>query len=129
MAKHKGSITRTADAAIATEGLLVKVGSTAAHIAVLAAVTDVPLGICIDTPEAGDSIAVALLGCANETQEMIAGEAITAGEQVFAGADGRITDRPAGAGTYFCVGTAITTAAEDEPVEVDPCSPFPVTVT
>ncbi len=130
MATHKGSITRIADAAIATRNLLVKVGSTANHIAVMAAVTNVPIGVCIDKPGIGDEIAVKLLGCADETLEMVAGEAIGAGVRVFAGASGKVTLLPAGAGTYFCVGTAITAAGADaDPIEVDPCIPYPVVVT
>jgi hypothetical protein len=130
MAKHKGSITRIADAAIATLNLLVTVGSDADHFAVMAAVTNVPIGVCIDTPDADDEVAIALLGCADETREMVAGEAIAAGVRVFAGADGKITDEPAAAGTYFCIGTAITAAAADgDPIEVDTCVPYPVTVT
>jgi hypothetical protein len=129
MAKHKGTITRTADAAIATENLLVKVGSDADHFAVLAAVTDLPLGACIDTPDADDQVAIALLGCADETRELVAGEAIGAGVHVFAGATGKVTTEPEAAGTYFCVGTSVTAASADgDPIEVDTCVPFEVTV-
>jgi hypothetical protein len=130
MAKHKGSITRIADAAIATLNLLVKVGSDASHIAVMAAVTDVPIGVCMDTPAAGDEIAIGLFGCADETRELVAGEAIGAGVRVYAGATGKVTLLPAAAGTYFCVGTAITAAGDDgDLIEVDTCVPYPVTVT
>jgi len=130
MATHKGRITRIADAAIATLNLLVKVGSDASHVAVMAAVTNVPIGVCNDLPAAGDEIAVLLLGATDETRELVAAEAIGAGVRVFAGASGKVTLLPAAAGTYFCVGTAITAAAADgAPIEVDTCVPYPVVVT
>lgn len=131
MGTHKRSMTRLSDAALATENLLVKVGSDADHIAVMAAVTDVPIGAVPDTPAAAEEeVAVNLLGAAPETIEMVAGEAIAAGVRVYAGADGKVTDLPAGAGTYFCVGTALVAAAEDgDEIEVDPCIPYPVVVT
>lgn len=128
MGTHKRSITRLSDAALATENLLVKVGSDASHVAVMAAVTDVPIGAVPDTPAAAEEeIAVNLLGAASETIEMVADGEVLAGERVFAGADGKVTDLPAAAGTYFCVGTALTGATDDE-IEVDPCVPYPVTV-
>ena len=131
MGTHKRSLTRLSDAALATENLLVKVGSDADHIAVMAAVTDVPIGAVPDTPAAAEEeVAVNLLGAASETIEMVAKEAISAGEQVFADATGKVTDLPAGAGTYCCVGTALVAAAADgDEIEVDPCIPFPVVVT
>lgn len=126
---YKGSMTKIADAALATQHLLVKVGSDADHIAVMAAVTNVPVGTCDDTPGADESAAVRLLGSFPGTITMVAKEAISAGEQVFADATGKVTDLPAGAGTYFCVGTALEAATADgNEIEVDACIPFPVTV-
>jgi hypothetical protein len=124
-------MTRLSDAALATEHLLVKVGSDADHVAVMAAVTDVPVGTVPDTPGAAEEeVAVNLLGAASETLEMIAGEAVAAGVRVFAAADGKVNDLSAVAGTYFCVGTALEAAAADgDEIEVDPCIPYPVVVT
>jgi len=127
---YKGSMTKIADAALATQHLLVKVGSDVDHIAVMAAVTDVPIGTCPDTPALGDSAAVLLLGCADETRTMVADEACAAGVRVYAADDGKVHDLPAGAGTYFCVGTALTAASDDgDEIQVDTCVPYPVVVT
>lgn len=128
MGTHARSLTRLSDAALSVENLLVKVGSDANHIAVMAAVTDVPIGAVPDTPSAAEQeVSVNLLGAASETVEMVADGEVVAGERVFAGADGKVTDLPAAAGTYFCVGTALTGATDDD-IEVDPCVPYPVTV-
>lgn len=124
-----GSMTRIADAAHALQYLLVKFGSAATHIAI-AGVADSPIGMCPDTPALGDSAAVLLLGSANESRTMVASEAIAVGVRVFAAADGKISDLPAGAGDYFCVGVALEAAAADlDEIQVDPCVPFTVTVT
>lgn len=127
---YRGSMTKLADAALSTQHLLVKFGSDSDHLAVMAAVTDVPIGTCPDTPEAGEAAAVLLLGAAEETRTMVAAEAIDLGERVFADAAGKVTDLPAAAGTYFCVGRALEAATDDgDEIQVDPCSPYPVTVT
>ncbi len=124
----KGTMTKIADAAQAIQHLLVKFGSDADHIAI-AGVADSPIGTCLDTPALGDSAAVALLGCADESRSMVASEAIAAGSRVFAAADGKVSDLPDGAGTYFCVGVALEAAAADlDEIQVDPCIPFSVVV-
>jgi len=124
----QGTMTKIADAAQATKHLLVKFGSAATHIAVNGVAT-APIGTCPDTPALGDSAAVLLLGSASESITMVASEAITVGSRVFAAADGEISDLPAGAGTYFCVGVALEAAAADQDeIQVDPCIPFSVVV-
>jgi len=126
---YQGTLTKIADAAQTTQHLLVKFGSAATHIAI-AGVADAPIGTCPDTPALGDSAAVNLLGCAHESITMVASEAIAVGVRVFAAADGKVSDLPAGAGDYFCVGVALTAATADEDeIEIDPCVPFTVTVT
>lgn len=126
---YQGSMTKIADAAQSIQHLLVKIGSAATHIAV-AGVADKPIGVCPDTPALGDSAAVLLLGCAKESLTMVASEAMaTAGVRVFAAANGKISLLPAAAGTYYCVGQLLTTAAADgSEVQVDPCIPFEVVV-
>jgi len=126
---YKGTMTKIADAALSTQHLLVKVGSDAAHVAVMAAVTDVPIGTVPDTPALGDSCAVRLLGSHDGTITMVASEACAAGVRVYANNAGKVNDLPAAAATYFCVGTALTAAAADgDEIEVDPCIPYPVVV-
>lgn len=122
-------ITRTADEAIGTIGLLVKVGSDADHIALCGA-SDIPIGIAEDTPDAGNDLAVSLLGAAKESKPMIASAAIAAGVQVYTTADGKVQAKPAVAGTYYMVGTALTAAAaDDDEIQVDPCVPIELVVT
>jgi hypothetical protein len=125
---YPGSLTKTADAALATQHLLVKFGSDASHIAVAGA-TDAPIGTCVDTPAADESAGVHLLGSYPGSVTMVASEAVTAGERVFAAASGKISDLPAAAADYFCVGVALESASADgDEIEVDACVPFTVTV-
>jgi len=124
----QGSMTKIADAAQSIQHLLVKFGTDANHIAI-AGVADSPIGVCPDTPALGDSVAVKLLGCAKESLTMVASEAIAVGVRVFAAADGKISDLPAGAGTYFCIGVALEAAGADAAeIQVNSCVPFSVTV-
>jgi len=125
---YPGSLTKIADAALATQHLLVKFGSDADHIAVATA-AGAPIGACVDTPALGESAAVHLLGSYPGSVTVVASEAITVGERVFAAADGEVSDLPAGAGSYFCVGHALTAAAADQDeIEIDACVPFTVVV-
>lgn len=123
------SLSKRATAAIATRHLLVTFGATADLIAVAAA-DDVPLGPCIDEPETAlDPVAVKLLGIDPETVKMVASEAITAGEDVFAAAGGKVQDLPVAAGTYYKVGRALTAAAADgDEIEVQHCTPLATVV-
>jgi hypothetical protein len=113
--------TLLSDAASATENLLVKIGSDANHFAIAGA-SDLPIGTQLGTPAAAEeSVAIGLLGAAHRTRLMVASEAISAGEAVFAAANGKVQDIPAGAGTYYQVGVALTAASADgDIIEVDP---------
>lgn len=121
---HEGSITRKADAALAKH-LLVKAGTDANHVAVCGA-GDVPYGPVDDEADAAeDIINVLLLGSAKQTVKCVAVEGITAGELVFTAAGGKVQDEPAGAGTYYQVGVALTTVTTDgDIIEVDPVGPI-----
>lgn len=120
----EGVISAKADAAISVRHYLVKIGSDADHVAVLSAASDEPLGVCIDEAEAAeDAVSVKLLGACKGTVLMVANETLTAGEDVFAGSDGRIQDLPGTAGTYWLVGRTVTATTADLEVEVEPCLP------
>lgn len=117
----KGTMTKIADAALSLQYLLVKFGTDAGHFAVAGA-ADRPVGTCLDIPAAGESAAIGLLGCADETRTMVAAGIIAAGDQVFAAAGGKI----AATGTV-CVGTALqAAAAANDEIQVDSCVPFTV---
>jgi predicted RecA/RadA family phage recombinase len=119
-----GIISQKADAALATRHYLVKVGSDANHVAVIAAASDEPMGVCIDEAEAAeDDVSVKLLGACKGTVLMVANETITAGEDVYSGTDGRVQDLPGTAGTYWKVGRSVTASTADLEIEVEPCLP------
>lgn len=125
---YQGSMTKIADAAQSIQHLLIKFGTDAAHIAI-AGVADSPIGVCPDTPALGDSASVLLLGMQKESVKMVASKAIAVGVRVFAAANGKVSDLPAGAGTYFCVGVALTASGADaDEIQVNSCVPFSVTV-
>ena len=125
---HEGSLTRLADAAITTRHLLVKIGSDEDHIAVCGA-SDCPLGSCSDEPSAAERpVNVNLFGCALSTMLVVAAESITAGEEVYTAADGKVQDLPTDAGTYYRVGMALKAASTDDVFEIDPRDPVAYTV-
>ena len=118
---HECAITKKADAVISTRFLLGKDGDDDDSIAVCGA-SDIPLGVITDEATAiDDRVAVQLLGH-GPTQRMVASEAITVGEHVYTAASGKVQDLPAGAGTYYEVGLALTPAAADgDIIEVASC--------
>lgn len=118
------SIQRTNDVAVTTRHLLWGFGAAATSVK-LATASVVPLGT-IDNVESstGVRLTVNLLG-KGSTKKMVASEAITYGEHVYATAGGKVSDLPAGAGTYYCVGIALTAAGADgDIIEVQDCVPF-----
>ena len=124
---HTDSVRRTNDAAVTARHLLWKKGAGDNTVA-LAGAADIPLGT-IDNVETGTAVGMTILLLGKgSTKKMVASEAITAGEQVFAAANGKVQDLPAAAGTYYCVGTALTAASTDEILEVADCVPFAVVV-
>jgi hypothetical protein len=127
---HMGSLSKKADATNATRHLLTKFGSDADHYALCGA-SDIPLGPTPDEADAIDDLnEIRLLGIHKETLLMIASEAITAGEAVYTAAGGKVQDLPAGAGTYYKVGYALTAAAADgDKIEVQHCAPIATVVT
>lgn len=122
-----GNITLKADAAMAVRHLLVKEGSDINHVAVCTAQTDRPIGVVNDEADAAeDFVNVQLFGAVKGTILMVAGAAITAGDEVTASSDGDydgyVTTAPtSGAGTYYIVGRAMNAAtAAGDLVEVQP---------
>ncbi len=124
-----GILSKKADAALTVKHYLVKTGSDADHVAVIAAASDEPLGVCTDEATAAeDAVSVKLLGACQGTVLMVANETITAGEDVYSGADGRVQDLPAVAGTYWKVGRSVTASTADLEIEVEPCLPRKVVI-
>ena len=125
---HDCAITRTNDAAVTARHLLWATGAAAGGVAVNTAST-IPMGT-IDNIESstGQRQSVLLLG-KGPTKKMVANEIITEGERVFGAAAGKVQDLPAGAGTYYCVGIALTgSGADGDIIEVQDCVPYSVVV-
>lgn len=123
MSTNERSVLRTNDAAVTTRHLLWKKGSADTGVALNGA-TDVPLGT-IDNVESSTGVrqTIHLLG-KGSTKIMVANEAITAGEQVFTAASGKVQDLPGSTATVYLVGTALTAAANDgDLIEVADCLP------
>lgn len=124
-----GRITRTLAGTFSARHLLCKQG-VGAGLVDLCGVADKPLGTVLDEGVLSDVISVQLLGSAPGTVTMVGAEAIAAGVDVFAGADGKVTALPVAAGTYTRVGVSVTACLGDnDPFEVDPYTPMQVTVT
>src|SRR5438876_808545 len=63
-----GMLTKLTDAAISGRYKVVKFGSDAAHVAIIAAATDVPLGICTDEASGAElPVNVAIFGSTEGT--------------------------------------------------------------
>lgn len=127
---HDGhGFTKKVDAAVASRYLLATFGSDADHVDICGA-SEIPLGPMDDEAAAAeDIINVRLLGIDSRTQLMVASEAITAGEAVYTAANGKVQDLPAGAGTYYKVGHALTAAGADgDVIEVQHCAPIATVV-
>jgi hypothetical protein len=126
-----GRLTLECDAAIALENAVVKVGTNAAHVAVTAANTDVPLGIAQSkTDAAEDHVGVQLFGKGGDTKNVVASAAILRLARVVPTAAGKVVTLPtSGGGTHYVIGRVLTAAAADgDVIELDDCTPYPVTV-
>lgn len=124
-----GKITRYAEGALSTRYVLMKKGTANDEVLVCGA-SDMPIGVLTDEAYADrDPVNITLLGSADRTLLMVASEEIAVGAYVFTAANGKVQDLPAGAGTYYCVGIAVTAAGGDgDLLEVDPCQARAVVV-
>lgn len=90
-------------------GTVVKLdASDASKVAACSATDTGAIGVVLDNVSSGDSVAVALLGVANHTLEVVAGGAISAGAKVYLAANGKV----AATGTIQ-IGTALKAAYAD----------------
>ena len=117
---HEGTITRTAEGALAAH-LLVTNGTTAGTQVKLCTAALRPLGCVYD--DAADTAPVAIELLTNgDTKLVIASKAIAAGVRVYATAAGKVTDAVV-VGAYL-VGESLTAAAADgAEFEIMPLSP------
>jgi hypothetical protein len=129
---ENGRVTLLTDAALTLEFAAVKAGTDAAHVAVTAATTDVPLGIAESKTDGAEyEVAVRLFGKGGDTKAAVAGAAIVRLARVICTAAGKLITLPTTVdGTYYVVGRALTAAAADGDVfELDDCHPYPVVIT
>lgn len=119
-----GTRTFQADAVFAERYLLVKTGSTGAHIA-LSGTADIPKGFITDVPDViGDEVAVAMLGLRAEGGIGVASGAIANDALLVPGANGTVRTLPGAAGTYYIIGRATKAADDTDRVEYTPCFPI-----
>ena len=125
---HEGAVGKIADAAIGTRYLLGKFGTDDFHVNIAGA-ADIPFCTMPDEAAVGKRIQCHILGVFQGSLLMVASEAITAGEHVYAAANGKVQDLPAAPGTYWEVGLALTAAGADtDLIEVAHCVPRKVVV-
>lgn len=121
---HTGAITRLCDAELTAANLLLKQGSDGDHVAVTAAVTDVPLGHNrAATDAAEDPVGVLLIGKGG-TKLGVASGAVAAGDRLTPAANGKVAAYVSGAAVK--IGRALTDAADGEPVEYLDCEPVAI---
>jgi hypothetical protein len=123
---HEDCITKYAKTAIKPCRLVVLDAENSDQIA-HAAADSLPFGVADDEAQANEIVSVNLLGCSN-TIKITAGAAIAAGELLIPGADGKILPMPTAAGTYICIGLALSAASNGNDVEVLTSLPYPYTI-
>ncbi len=101
---------RTAEAALTLAHTVVKQGAAAGEANVCGA-ADRPLGVVAGTAAQDEAVDVQVLN--GQPVSMVAGEAVAIGEGCYTAASGKVQNKPSGAGTYYCVGTALEAASAD----------------
>jgi hypothetical protein len=121
---HTSGLTKKCDAVLSAANLLVKTGTDADHVAVTAAVTDIPLGT-IESPTDAieDTVGVRLLG-KGSTKLGVASGAIAVGDRLTPAAAGKVSTYASGSAAF--IGRALTAAADGELVEYNDCHPFTI---
>ena len=117
---HDGTVTRTAEGALAAH-LLVANGTTAGTQVKLCTAALRPLGTVYDTVADAANVVVELL-TVGPTKIVIASKAIAAGVRVYATAAGKVTDAVV-AGAYLVGETLTAAAADGDELEIMPLSP------
>lgn len=85
--------------------------------------SSIPVGVADDDAVSGDVIAVLLFGSRPGTLIATASAAITAGQQLYSEADGKVSPTaPTAGNSKYCVGVALTPAtASGDNVEIAHC--------
>jgi hypothetical protein len=88
----------------------------------------IPFGVSTDEAALGEIINIDLLGCSN-TIDIVTEAAVGAGSLLIPGANGTVLPMPLTAGTYTCIGLALSSAPNGEPVEVLSSLPYQQKIT
>jgi hypothetical protein len=108
--------------------LLYKRGSDENHVT-LAGAGDKPLGVSPDKPKnQEDQLAIWFLGNHEGTLFGVASGPIAAGDLLVPAANGTIQKLPAGAGTYYVIGEALSAAVDGQMFSLVHRWPYPPTV-
>ena len=101
------------DVAIANRFNLVIIGSSQNNVTPSAANTDIPLGVCTDSPDSTNldvPVNVALLGCAKGTLKVVLGGTVNAGDMLQSNGDGTAIKLLTTSGTFYQPGRALMAA-------------------
>jgi hypothetical protein len=130
-----GKKTLTADADFTNKRFyLVKVGTDQAHMALVAATSDKPLGINLDEPLSGNEGTVAIPGPDHSTRPVVASGTIHMYDDLYSDGTGKVMNATAlntlaTAGVYWKVGKALAPAtASGQVIEASVHSPICVAV-
>lgn len=122
---NEGKKTYEASAAISPYRVLQLASGKVLHNTAVA--TTVVLGFSEYPVVAGEDIAVMMLNLPG-SREVTASGAVTAGDKVYAAADGMVSALPVGAGTYRLIGVALEAAADGQVFEIMPITAIATTV-
>jgi hypothetical protein len=108
------------DTAIAGFFNLVILGSSQNNITPSSANTDIPLGICTDSPDStllDVPVNVAVLGCANGTLKVVLGGTVNAGDMLQSNGDGTAIKLLTTTGTFYNIGRALMAGVAGDTIE------------
>jgi len=106
--------------AIANRFNLVIIGSSQYSITPSSANTDLPLGVCTDSPDStllDVPVNVALLGCANGTLKVVLGGTVNAGDMLQSNGDGTAIKLLTTTGTFYSIGRALMAGVAGDTIE------------
>jgi len=108
------------DVAIANRFNLVIIGSSQNNVTSSAANTDIPLGVCTDSPDSTNldvPVNVALLGCAKGTLKVVLGGTVNAGDMLQSNGDGTAIKLLTTTGTFYNIGRALMAGVSGDVIE------------
>src|SRR5580704_3617702 len=117
------------DVAIANRFNLVIIGSSQSNITPSIANTDIPLGVCTDSPDStilDVPVNVALLGCANGTLKVVLGGTVNAGDMLQSNGDGTAIKLLTTTGTFYAIGRALMAGVAGDIIEFQHSFPLKV---